>query len=97
MANQWFKLRDLLRTPKACPLSIGQAELARYTFCVGDQCMAWKWLTDDLLSSKIEVDEEIPDGYQAASEPFYENNKKVIKIMQMPIFGRCGMVPRDDG
>lgn len=96
MADQWFTLQQVRDTQKACPLSMGQAEAGRYTFCVGDQCMAWKWLTDGLLTSKIEQGEEMPEGYEAASEPIKEGKKTIIKIMQKPTHGRCGMVPRDD-
>lgn len=95
MVNQWFTLQQVKDTQKACPMSIGQAEAGRYTFCVGDQCMAWSWLTDGLLTSKIEEGEDMPEGYEAASEPIKEGRKKVIKIIQKPTHGRCGMVPRD--
>lgn len=95
MADQWFTLEQIKQEQKACPLSIGQAEAGRYTFCIGDQCMAWKWLTDELLTSKIGVDDDIPEGYKAASEPFKDGKKMSIKIVQIPTHGRCGMVPRD--
>lgn len=95
MADQWFTLDEVKQKQKACPLSVGQAEPGRYTFCIGDTCMAWQWLTKDLLESTIEEGEDIPEGFEAASEPMKSGKKKIIKIIQKPTHGRCGMVSRN--
>lgn len=96
MADQWFTLDEVREKQKACPLSMGQAEAGRYTFCVGDQCMAWKWLTDGLQEKTIDLKKaKIPEGYEAAGEPVQIDKKSLVKIMQKPTHGRCGMVPRN--
>ena len=96
MADQWFTIDEVRQKQKACPLSIGQAEAGRFTFCIGDQCMAWKWNVDDLdIETEVDI-EKIPDGWEACSEPYKKGKKEVVDIMQNPTHGRCGMVPRND-
>jgi len=94
MADQWFTVEQVKAEQKACPLSMGQAEAGRYTFCVGDQCMAWQW--DSKIDIQMGVDpKKIPDGWAACSEPYKEGKKEVVDIMKKPTHGRCGMVPRN--
>lgn len=93
--DQWFTPEDVKNQQKACPLSMGQAEAGRYTFCIVDQCMAWQWLTKDLLETTIEDGEEVPQGFEIASGPIKSGKKIIRKIIQKPTHGRCGMVPRN--
>lgn len=106
MADQWFTLEQVKAEQKACPLSMGQAEAGRYTFCVGDQCMAWHW-------DPKETEENLDNTYQVSLEDYEKNEegewtgwfptgpayefegKKLVTIMQKPTRGRCGMVPRN--
>lgn len=94
MVDQWFTVEQIKAEQKACPLSIGQAEAGRYTFCIGDQCMAWQWNADTDVETEVEID-KIPDGWAACSEPYKKGKKEVVDIMQKPTHGRCGMVPRN--
>lgn len=96
MVDQWFTVEQVKAEQKACPLSIGQAEAGRYTYCVGDTCMAWQWDADTEI--KIGVDpKEIPEGWAACSEPYkiVKGKKEVVDIMRKPTHGRCGMVHRN--
>lgn len=97
MVDQWFTVEQVRTEQKACPLSVGQAEPGRYTFCIGDQCMAWQWLPQE-AGGNIQVAvpaDEIPVGWAACSEVYKKGKKDVVDIMQKPTHGRCGMVPRN--
>ena len=60
--KRWFKPEEVAQ--KACPLSVGQAEAGRYTFCVADKCMAWDWgFKEEDKSTMLESD-ELPEGWQ---------------------------------
>lgn len=98
--HQWFTLKEVAEKQKACPLSVGQAEAGRYTFCIGEQCMAWKWNQDQVVEAQkniisIPVDEDIPEGYETICEPYEteEDEVKFVDVMKKPTHGRCGMVP----
>ena len=96
MTRQWFTLEEVKEKQKACPVSIGQAEAGRFTFCIGEQCMAWTWNPDqvDTVDVETEVDlEKIPNGWEAICEPYKSGKKTVVDIMKKPTHGRCGMVP----
>lgn len=91
MKQRWYKPEET--SQMACPLSVGQAEAGRYTFCVNQVCMAWQWMADDLEGKTIPAKDSIPDGWAAASEVRKEGKKEVIDIVRKPTHGRCGMVP----
>lgn len=94
--NQWFTPKEVAEKQKACPMSIGQAEAGRYTYCVGEVCMAWKWNPDQINPQEWKEDVEqdkIPEGWEACSEPKKKGKKTVVDIMKKPTHGRCGMVP----
>lgn len=93
--DQWFTLEDVKNQQKACPLSMGQAEAGRYTFCVNERCMAWTWLVLNNERRAHEVDQPMPEGWAAASEPYEIDGGKFVDIMEKPTHGRCGMVPRN--
>jgi len=84
MKQRWYKPEET--KDMACPMSIGQAEAGRYTFCVNEKCMAWQWLVT--AAKHIDNDAEIPKGWQKAFE--FDNGQ--IKIIPTPTHGRCGMV-----
>ncbi len=97
--HQWFTLDEVKQKQKACPLSVGQAEAGRFTFCIGEQCMAWKWNEDQVSSAKDNImtvnTDDIPEGWEAVCDPYKENPKdkfKVVDVMKKPTHGRCGMV-----
>jgi len=92
--KQWFKPEEVAQ--KACPLSVGQAEAGRYTFCVGEKCMAWKWDQDQIDDAEyragVPVDEVI-EGWAPICDPYASGDKIVVDVMLKPTHGRCGMVP----
>lgn len=95
--HQWFTPKEVAEKQKACPLSIGQAEAGRYTYCVGDACMAWKWKPDQIEDSENDIivvkTNEVPEGWQAVCEPYASGEDVVVDIMRKPTHGRCGMLP----
>jgi hypothetical protein len=96
MKQRWYKIEETAQM--ACPLSVGQAEAGRYTFCINEKCMAWQWFTQNLETKTIYANEEIPDGWVATSEAYQSPNEPntkdfiVIDIAKKPTRGRCGMV-----
>lgn len=92
--HQWFTLDEVKQKQKACPLSIGQAEAGRYTFCIGEQCMAWKWNEKQVKEAKENLfyvhKDEVAEGWEIASP---ENEDGFVDTMKKPTHGRCGMVP----
>jgi hypothetical protein len=93
MKKQWFTPDEVAVKRMACPLSIGQAEPGRYTFCIGAQCMAWTWDADVIEHDEIAEGDEIPEGWELNSEPFDVDGNLMVKIIRKPTHGRCGMVP----
>lgn len=94
--HQWFTVEEVKEKQKACPLSIGQAEAGRYTYCVGDTCMAWMWNPDQVETNEVEVGvdpSKIPAGWESICAPYAKGKKTVVDIMKKPTHGRCGMVP----
>lgn len=94
--NQWFTPKEVAEKQKACPMSIGQAEAGRYTYCVGEVCMAWKWNPEQIETNDIKEGvnpDKVPEGWQAICEPYASGKKMVVDIMKKPTHGRCGMVP----
>lgn len=101
--DQWFTLQEVKEKSKACPMSIGQAEAGRYTFCVGDQCMAWTWDADQIKENKKNVKtikvSELADPewekWYPVSKAYDKDDEEMIDVMLMPERGRCGMVPKN--
>jgi hypothetical protein len=92
MKSRWYKPDET--KSMACPLSVGQAEAGRYTFCVNESCMAWQWLViDDGERRAHEYGELIPQGWAKASEVYEIDGGKFFDIIKKPTHGRCGMVP----
>lgn len=92
--KQWFKLEEV--ATKACPLSVGQAEAGRYTFCVGDKCMAWKWNPDMVEEAEVRTGvplNEVLDGWSPICDQYASGDQIVVDIMENPTHGCCGMVP----
>ena len=99
--HQWFTPEEIKEKQKACPLSIGQAEAGRFTFCIGDQCMAWKWSDDQVKNAKLNIlsvsANNIPEGYAPCSDEYGIDNGSgksdvMVDVMKKPTHGRCGMV-----
>jgi hypothetical protein len=85
--NVAMKPSDVATQQMACPLSVGQAEAGRYTYCIAEKCMAWRWKKTEI--DIIDDADEIPQGW--------ELNRVVsddqIEIRKIPTHGYCGMVP----
>lgn len=90
MKHRWYTTEQTKQM--ACPLSVGQAEAGRYTFCVNETCMAWLWLTDDKRVG-VKADDPVPEGFVVASEPYKKGKTLMHDIMRKPTHGRCGMLP----
>lgn len=91
MKVRWFTPEET--STMACPLSVGQAEAGRYTFCVNKQCMAWTWYKpDDDDRRALETTKEIPANFIAVSAPYEIDGIEYIDIERAPTHGRCGMV-----
>lgn len=101
MKRQWFTPDEVAAKQLACPLSVGQAEAGRYTYCIGDKCMAWTWNPDLIEEAEDDVQEgvnikEIPEGWSACCKPYSGNDgtdDMYVDIIKNPTHGRCGMVP----
>jgi len=91
MKNRWYKPEET--KTMACPLSVGQAESGRYTFCVNESCMAWQWMNDTLEHKALEEGSDVPNGWVKSSEVYEIDGGKFFDIMEKPTHGRCGMVP----
>lgn len=95
--HQWFTTKEVAEKQKACPMSIGQAEAGRYTYCVGEACMAWKWNPDQIEDAENDIlvvtTDEIPEGWEAICEPYASDKDVVVDVMKKPTHGRCGMIP----
>jgi hypothetical protein len=88
--KRWYKPEETVQL--ACPLSVGQAESGRYTYCVSEKCMAWTWMTTELDEETIDENDDVPVGWKVNSEPFKVGKKTMVKIIKVPTYGRCGMV-----
>lgn len=101
MKDQFYTPDQVRMEQKACPLSVGQAEAGRYTYCVADTCMAWQWNAEQVAEAENNVlrvpVREIPEGYKAIAAPIVidEDGNCEVDVMKMPTHGRCGMVPRN--
>lgn len=100
MKKQWFTPEEVTTKQLACPLSVGQAEAGRYTYCLSERCLAWVWNPDQVEDAENNVltvkENEVPEGYVPVGEPFKEKAKdkfKMVNVMKKPTHGRCGMVP----
>lgn len=92
MKNRWFKPEETVTM--ACPLSVGQAEAGRYTYCVASKCMAWQWLVRDEDKSYVFENEEPDEGWEICSEPYDDESLgMIVDTIRTPTHGRCGMVP----
>ena len=87
--KRWFTPQEVAEKQLACPLSVGQAEAGRYTYCIADKCMAWDWgFKPEDKTTMLESD-ELPEGWKINSEPV----DGTVEIVRIPTHGRCAMVP----
>lgn len=96
MKRQWFTLQEVAAKQLACPLSIGQAEAGRYTYCIGEKCMAWSWNPDQIEDAEVRTGvpvNEVEEGWTPICEPYENEEEMLVDVIQSPTHGRCGMVP----
>lgn len=96
MKKQYFTPQEIAARQLACPFSVGQAEPGRWTFCIGDKCLAWAWNPDQIENVEkreaVPVD-EIEAGWSSTCEPYKKGKKMVVDLMKTPTHGRCSLVP----
>lgn len=93
----WVTVNDIQENQLACPYSIGNTEAGRYTFCLANRCMAWKWHPDQIKEAENNImivsPDEIPEGWHPISSPYSSDDDVVVDVIKLPTHGRCGMVP----